>query len=61
MSLYMHSRSLTNSPHLWIAARADACDLDGPWWLAEDRPGGCRVGAGVLYPPQLGFWGDAQV
>jgi L-Ala-D/L-Glu epimerase len=49
--------SLSIAPHLWIAAGADLCDLDGPWWLAEDRPGGCRVEAGVLYPPQSGFWG----
>lgn len=53
--------SLSIAPHLWVAAQADACDLDGPWWLAQDRPGGCRVESGVLYPPQSGFWGDAQL
>jgi L-alanine-DL-glutamate epimerase-like enolase superfamily enzyme len=49
--------SISIAPHLWVAAQADACDLDGPWWLAQDRPGGCRVESGVLYPPQSGFWG----
>lgn len=50
--------SLSIAPAMWIGAAADAADLDGPWWLAEDRPGGCRVEGGVLYPPQPGFWGE---
>lgn len=50
--------SLSIAPHLWIASLADACDLDGPWWLADDRPGGCRIEHGILYPPQPGFWGE---
>ena len=49
--------SLSIAPHLWVAALADAADLDGPWWLSEDRPGGCRIEAGVIHPPQPGFWG----
>lgn len=49
--------SLSIAPHLWVAALADAADLDGPWWLAEDRPGGCRVEGGLLFPPESGFWG----
>lgn len=53
----MVSSSLSIAPAMWIGALADAVDLDGPWWLVEDRPGGCRVEAGVLYPPQPGFWG----
>lgn len=53
----MVSSSLSIAPMLWIASLADACDLDGPWWLSKDRPGGCRVEHGVLYPPQPGFWG----
>ena len=53
----MVSSSLSIAPMLWIAGLADACDLDGPWWLSEDRAGGCRVEHGVLYPPQAGFWG----
>lgn len=56
----MVSSSLSIAPARWIGAQADAADLDGPWWLAEDRPGGCRIERGVLYPPQPGFWGDPQ-
>lgn len=53
----MVSSSLSIAPAMWIGARADAVDLDGPWWLIDDRSGGCRVEGGVLYPPQAGFWG----
>ncbi|MFZ5718629.1 MAG: N-acetyl-D-Glu racemase DgcA [Pseudomonadota bacterium] len=56
----MVSSSLSIAPALFIGAQADAADLDGPWWLREDRPGGCRIERGVLYPPQPGFWGDPQ-
>lgn len=55
----MVSSSLSIAPALWIGADADAADLDGPWWLAQDRAGGCRVEAGVIFPPQPGFWGEA--
>jgi L-alanine-DL-glutamate epimerase-like enolase superfamily enzyme len=54
----MVSSSLSIAPAMWIGAIADAVDLDGPWWLVEDRAGGCRIEQGVLYPPQAGFWGD---
>jgi len=54
----MVSSSLSIAPAIWVGALADACDLDGPWWLASDRAGGVRVEQGVLYPPQRGFWGD---
>ena len=53
----MVSSSLSIAPAMWIGAQADAVDLDGPWWLTDDRSGGCRVERGVLYPPQAGFWG----
>ena len=53
----MVSSSLSIAPAMWIGELADAADLDGPWWLAEDRRGGARVERGVLYPPQPGFWG----
>lgn len=53
----MVSSSLSIAPAMWIGAQADAVDLDGPWWLVDDRAGGCRVERGVLYPPQGGFWG----
>jgi L-alanine-DL-glutamate epimerase-like enolase superfamily enzyme len=54
----MVSSSLAIAPAVSIGALADVVDLDGPWWLVEDRPGGCRIDQGVLYPPQPGFWGD---
>ena len=54
----MVSSSLSIAPALWVAAEADLVDLDGPWWLTQDRAGGCRFDQGVLYPPQSGFWGD---
>ncbi|HEY0651417.1 N-acetyl-D-Glu racemase DgcA [Phenylobacterium sp.] len=54
----MVSSSLSIAPAMWIGAVADAVDLDGPWWLVEDRAGGCRIERGVLYPPQAGFWGE---
>ena len=38
----MVSSSLSIAPALHIARRADFVDLDGPIWLAEDRPGGVR-------------------
>ena len=50
--------SLSIAPAMWVGALADAADLDGPWWLANDRAGGARVERGVLYPPQPGFWGE---
>lgn len=56
----MVSSSLSIAPALFVGALADAADLDGPWWLRDDRPGGCRIERGVLYPPQPGFWGDPQ-
>jgi L-alanine-DL-glutamate epimerase-like enolase superfamily enzyme len=55
----MVSSSLSIAPAMWIGALADAADLDGPWWLVDDRAGGCRIEAGVLYPPQPGFWGES--
>lgn len=54
----MVASSLAIAPALLLAADADFVDLDGPWWLAEDRPGGCRFERGVVLPPQVGFWGE---
>jgi len=55
----MVASSLSIAPALHFAALADTADLDGPWWLAEDRPGGCRFEDGMILPPQPGFWGGA--
>lgn len=54
----MVASSLAIAPALALAGEADFVDLDGPWWLSKDRPGGCRFERGVLHPPQPGFWGD---
>lgn len=55
----MVSTSLSIAPALRIAAMSDFVDLDGPIWLAADRPGGVRDADGWMTPPALGFWGDA--
>jgi L-alanine-DL-glutamate epimerase-like enolase superfamily enzyme len=49
------SRSIAAALH--VARMSDFVDLDGPTWLAEDRPGGVRDEGGYLLPPQAGFWG----
>ena len=53
----MVSSSLSIAAALLFAADAEVADLDGPWWLAEDRPGGCRFERGLILPPAPGFWG----
>jgi L-Ala-D/L-Glu epimerase len=53
----MVSSSLSIAPALHIARMSDFVDLDGPVWLAEDRPGGVEDKGGNLYPPVKGFWG----
>ena len=57
MSGCMVCSSLGIAPALHIARSADWADLDGPLWLADDRPGGVREDRGVLSPPAKGFWG----
>ena len=54
----MVSSSLAIAPALFVGAGADLVDLDGPWWLADDRAGGCRLVDGLLHPPRPGFWGE---
>ncbi|MEK9209777.1 N-acetyl-D-Glu racemase DgcA [Sphingomonas sp. 2378] len=49
--------SLGIAPAMLVAGGADFVDLDGPLWLATDRPGGVRDDGGILSPPQPGFWG----
>ncbi len=53
----MISSSLSIAPAFQIAMLSDFVDLDGPLWLAEDRPGGVRDESGLLHPPAAGFWG----
>ncbi len=57
MSGCMVCSSLGIAPALHIARLADWADLDGPLWLAEDRPGGVREDRGIMFPPERGFWG----
>lgn len=57
MSGCMVCTSLGIAPALHIARMADWADLDGPLWLADDRPGGVRAERGVMHPPEEGFWG----
>lgn len=52
--------SLSIAPALFIASTSDFADLDGPWWLAQDRVGGCRFENGLILPPSPGFWGDVD-
>lgn len=49
--------SLGIAPAMLLAGEAAFADLDGPLWLADDRPGGVRDEGGVLLPPHPGFWG----
>ncbi len=53
----MVSTSLSIAPAMHIAARADYVDLDGPLWLARDRPGGVTMRDGRMVRPDPGFWG----
>jgi L-Ala-D/L-Glu epimerase len=54
----MVSSSLSIAPALHIARLSDFVDLDGPFWLLEDRRGGAKDEAGLLMPPERGFWGE---
>lgn len=53
----MVGSSLSIAPALHVARLSDFVDLDGPTWLAEDRPGGVTDAGGMLSPPAPGFWG----
>lgn len=55
----MVSSSLSIAPALHLAMLSDFVDLDGPFWLREDRPGGVREESGLIHPPAAGFWGTS--
>ncbi|MCT2558913.1 dipeptide epimerase [Tsuneonella sp. YG55] len=57
MSGCMVCSSLGIAPAFFIAQTADWADLDGPLWLAQDRPGGVAERGGFLHPAESGFWG----
>ena len=48
--------SLAILPALLLAQNADFVDLDGPWWLKQDRADAIHIENGVLTPPLTG-WG----
>jgi L-alanine-DL-glutamate epimerase-like enolase superfamily enzyme len=52
----MISTSLGIAPALHIAANAQFVDLDGPWWLLQDRDSAARFDSGRVAPPRNG-WG----
>lgn len=49
--------SLGIVPALATAMDSSFVDLDGPLWLAQDRPGGVTIRDGMILPPSPGFWG----
>ncbi len=54
----MVSSSLSIAPALHLAMLSDYVDLDGPFWLREDRAGGSGEAKGHIRPPAAGFWGE---
>lgn len=52
----MVGTSLGVAPALLVADGADFVDLDGPWWLAEDRADAVQITQGRLRPAASG-WG----
>ena len=52
----MISTSLGIAPALHVAANAQFVDLDGPWWLLQDRDSAARFDSGRVAPPRNG-WG----
>ena len=53
----MIATSLSMAPALLVAQGAAVVDLDGPLWLAKDRPEGLRFDGSVVYPPSAALWG----
>lgn len=54
----MVASSLGVAPALHLGGASNFADLDGPWWLKTDHPGGLRVDRGRITSPKAGFWGD---
>jgi L-Ala-D/L-Glu epimerase len=53
----MVATSLAMAPALLLAQRARVVDLDGPLFLAQDRPDGLRYEGGLVHPPTPALWG----
>jgi L-Ala-D/L-Glu epimerase len=49
--------SLSIAPTFVVAAQSDFADMDGPTWLAQDRPGGVVLRQGVMTAPTSQVWG----
>jgi L-Ala-D/L-Glu epimerase / N-acetyl-D-glutamate racemase len=49
--------SLSMAPAVLLAGLADAADLDGPIWLAEDIAHGLTYSDGKVSPPEPALWG----
>jgi L-alanine-DL-glutamate epimerase-like enolase superfamily enzyme len=53
----MVASSLSMAPAVLLAGLADAADLDGPLWLAEDIADGLEITGGMIAPPSAALWG----
>ena len=53
----MMATSLSMAPAFLVAQHARFVDLDGPLWLAEDRPHGFRFTGSVMHPNDPALWG----
>lgn len=53
----MVAGSISMAPAVLLGALADAVDLDGPLWLAEDVPHGLHYEGGRVHPPSPELWG----
>jgi len=53
----MVATSLAIAPALLFAQSARVADLDGPLWLAKDRPHGLRYDDHRVYPASKALWG----
>jgi L-alanine-DL-glutamate epimerase-like enolase superfamily enzyme len=53
----MMGTSLLMAPAMLLASTADWVDLDGPLWLAKDRPDALRWDGTHLHPPAPALWG----
>ncbi len=53
----MVGTSLGMAPATLLAGEARLVDLDGPLWLARDRPDGLDFTGGLIHPPERELWG----
>lgn len=53
----MVAGSLSMAPAALLAGLADAADVDGPFWLAEDIANGLVIADGIVSPPSAALWG----